>query len=57
MGKSNELVARWMEFSIENIAWVDPFLYFECSTSDDTPLLNVLGWKVVREFSNWIYQI
>ena len=52
MGYSVVLISRVMSFSINKMSWVDPYLDFGCTTSEDTPLINVSGWKGVRYFSN-----
>ena len=54
MGQSSQIVARGMEVSVYKSSWVDPYLYCCCTTSDDPLLLNVLLWKLDREFSKGV---
>ena len=52
MGQGNALSSIGMAVSAKNVAWVDAYLACGCATSDDNPILNVSGWKGVREFSS-----
>ena len=50
MGQSSALVSRVMLVFIHTFSWNYSYLYFGLNTSKDTPLFNVLGWKVFRAF-------
>ena len=50
MGHCGELVETWMTVFAYDFASVDAYVAFGCDVADDTLLLNVSGWKVVREF-------
>ena len=52
MGWCNALFPRSAVVSVLDFVWVDSYVDFMCSTSDDTPLLNVSVCRGVREFSN-----
>ena len=52
-----ELFDRVMAVSIQKFTWVDPYLYFEFTAPDNTPLFNVLEWKVGRAFNNGMKEI
>ena len=52
MGWWDTLVVIGMEVSVHEFSWVGAYLACGCNTSDDEPLSNVSGWKVVRELSN-----
>ena len=49
--------ARVVLVFVQKLSWIDPYLDCGCTTSDDNPLFNVSGWKVVREFSNGMKEI
>ena len=48
---------RVMAVSVKRFTWDDSYVYCECTAPDDTPLLNVLGWKVGRAFTNGMKEI
>ena len=43
MGQYSDIFSRGMKISIQEFAWVDPYLDYGCTTSDDTPIFNVSG--------------
>ena len=48
---------RVMAVSVQRFTWDDSYVYCECTAPDDTPLLNVLGLKVGRAFTNGMKEI
>ena len=46
-----------MEVSANNFECVDAHLACGCATSDDTPLFNVSGWRVVRAFYKGVKEV
>ena len=52
-----ELFDRVMAVSIQRFTCVDSYVYCEFTAPDDTPLFNVLGWKVGRAFTNGMKEI
>ena len=50
MGSSNTLVDIFMAVYIHNFSWFNTYLNCRRTTSYDTPLFSVSGWKEVRVF-------
>ena len=48
---------RGIAVSVQKTSWVDPYLDFGCTISDNTPIFHVSEWKGVREFSNGTEEI